>query len=275
MQSINNDKRKKVSHKLEKLISHGYELQNDFLMRKGFLRLGQNFKVLQITNGDELKALEILLNKKQKKINKIQNLIKEQTNFDLNTDENILGKNKGEIFKNKFRKNSKDKSDSIKLTDKLSEHTCKIFLDGNNMLFVREHIRKLCLKGNRKDAEEMLVKLSCEFIKQTSVKHLIVIFDQTDHIFTTNQISDDFLNLNLSKSFYTSEDYKNLNFILEVVSARPLYNTSDDYLVDISQSQDQDTSMYVTSDKGLQERLFSKGVKYIMSSGTWFRILKS
>jgi|LauGreDrversion4_2_1035121.scaffolds.fasta_scaffold428530_2 hypothetical protein len=258
------------NHKLAKIISHGYELQNDALMQNGFLRLGQNFKVLQITNGDVDKALEILKNKKEKKRNKIQNMIKEQINLEQIPEEIIY--TKGDYFKKKFGKNSKEKKHYNKLIQQVTEDTCKVFLDGNNMLFVREHIRKLCLKGRRKEAEEMLVRLSCEYINQTSVKHLIVIFDQTDQIFPSMEVSENFHKLDLSESYTTSSTF---NFTLEVISARPLFETSDDYLVSISQSQDNDSSLYVTSDEGLQERLFSNGVKYIMSSGTWFKLLKS
>jgi len=64
---------------------------------------------------------------------------------------------------------------------------------------------------------------------------------------------------------------------LKVCSARPDFNTSDDALVVWSEGKsalDFNSTLFVTSDRGLKIRLREKGAKLIMNSGTWFKVAK-
>ncbi len=273
-------KMKKMAQKLSTIVELGFQTQNEFLMQNGFLRLGQNLKVLQKCDGDQVKAFEILTGKKQKKIDRIKNQLSILTNDSKNTNhenslmyggDNFECKWKGRKYQKYKQINNFDNNGNL-LSEEIKENINKVFLDGNNMLFVHPPIRKLCIKGKRREAEELLVKHTCDFIKETYIKNIIVVFDETDFIIkptsTFESIFQDFSNYNL-----VTENY-NQNFSLEVISARPAFVTSDDLLVAVCEDQEKENTLFVTSDKGLQKRLYEKGVKEVMTSGTWFKFLK-
>jgi predicted RNA-binding protein with PIN domain len=129
-----------------------------------------------------------------------------------------------------------------------------LYLDGNNMLFVVPAIRSIVIRGgaNRKTAETRLAAVAQHFTAATASKALegtVLVFDNT-HL------------------EYSQE-------MLSVRSARPAFATSDDALVHWSAEHNNPKELLVvTSDRGLQDRLFEKGVP-VMKPGRWFKMVES
>mmetsp|Transcript_3338 Transcript_3338/g.4588 ORF Transcript_3338/g.4588 Transcript_3338/m.4588 type:complete len:311 (+) Transcript_3338:49-981(+) len=117
-----------------------------------------------------------------------------------------------------------------------------LYLDGNNMLFVLGPIRKLALQGKRAHAEFVLQCLAEEFTKKMGLTKCTLIYDNT------------------KKNVATA------SFV--VCSARPDFATSDDALVAWA-SEPEGKGLYVTSDRGLIERLAAVGSS-ICKPKQWF-----
>jgi len=139
------------------------------------------------------------------------------------------------------------------LTEEWNASTRHLYLDGNNMLFVVPAIRTIVIRGgsHRKTAETLLAAVAQHFASASASKGLegtILVYDNT-HL------------------EYSQE-------MLSVRSARPVFATSDDALVQWSTEHDNPKELLVvTSDKGLQERLFEKGVP-VMKPGRWFKMVE-
>ena len=97
--------------------------------------------------------------------------------------------------------------------------------------------------------------LAGKFGLRTNLKHLTLVYDSTKNVFLKNVEG---LELN-------------------VCSARPDFKTSDDALVVWSEgkSVNLNETLFVTSDRGLKDRLREKGAKLIMNSGRWFKIARN
>jgi rRNA-processing protein FCF1 len=138
------------------------------------------------------------------------------------------------------------------LTEEWNDGTRHLYLDGNNMLFVVPSIRQVVIRGRRQNAENLLSAVAQHFASASASKGLegtILVYDNT-HL------------------EYSQE-------LLSVRSARPTFATSDDALVQWSAEHSNPMELLVvTSDKGLQERLFEKGVP-VMKPGRWFKIVES
>jgi len=196
------------------------------------------------------------------------------------------------------------------LNDKLTNHWSpnfkSLYLDGNNMLFVDKGIRNLCLKGKQLLAHIILVKLSILFSINTELENLYIIFDSTDLYYSNFNDGTDIImenmkdmedgkyklteitnmdkadtnnttNTSITNNRILEEFINNLNnqkLKIKVLSAWPKYNIADDFLVDLSLNEDNQSTLFVSSDKELQGRLFNNGIKYIMGSGGYFNILK-
>ena len=223
----------------EEIIKLGYSLQNETLMSKGFTNPRLNLKVLTKSKGDILKALELI----QKKC-EIREL-KSKLRGDVSPDS---------MKKRHERENKKNLREEFKtwLLKEVKPNTKIVYLDGNNMFFVNSFIRKLCLNHKTKEAEILIGELAIEFGKIFGIDQLVLLFD------TTN---------NLSRTTIGSLKFS-------VCSASPNFKTSDDALVDWMDGSAHDDILIVTSDLGLQIRLKEKGVKMIMKTGCWFKILK-
>jgi len=233
------ERRKKIFEELETL---GYSSQNKILESKGFTKPKKNLKMLIKAKGDFEKALKKIKEHCEKK--QLRKLMKEE-----NTSEQ---KNDKKLEKEERQKIKEDLKSW--LLDEIKPGTKIAYLDGNNMLFVDENLRKLCLSHKRSEAERLLVDLAKEMGKICNLEEIIVIFDTTKNIY--NQ---------------TIGSLK-----LSVCSARPNFETSDDALVVWMDGLSAfDSTLIVTSDVGLQIRLKEKGVKMIMKSGPWFKILKA
>lgn len=119
----------------------------------------------------------------------------------------------------------------------------RLFLDGNNMLYVLGPIRGLALKRNTRGAELALEAIARAFTEKMQLEKCTLIFDDT------------------------SRKVDETNF--EVYSARPTFVTSDDSLVE---SAKKEKGVFVTSDRELIQRLEQQG-GIIVSPKTWFRFV--
>jgi len=160
-----------------------------------------------------------------------------------------------EKFMSFFNKDDKEtKEDKENLVKDWSKDITSVYLDGNNMLYVENMIRKVQLQCPN-NAEKILALLAGKFGLRANLKNLTLIYDSTKNIFTKN--------------------VEGLE--LKVCSARPDFNTSDDALVVWSEGksvQDFNSTLFVTTDRGLKIRLREKGAKLIMNSGRWFKIAR-
>jgi len=136
----------------------------------------------------------------------------------------------------------------------------RIYLDGNNMLFIEDSIRRLVLGKNRKRAEEILADIAYEFGLYLGAKFdIILVYDHSDWGVEKKIISEE------KSSEFT------------VLSASPKYKSSDDALVNWAQELGSDSvkkSLFVTSDRELQVRLSEAGASDIMKPGRWLKIVK-
>jgi len=121
------------------------------------------------------------------------------------------------------------------------------------MFFVDGYLRKLCLKGKSKETEKIIADLALELCKLLGIKECILVYDRTKNCYNVNTDS--------------------LKFT--VCSASPNFKTSDDALVEwmVGLSAPENV-LVVTSDKGLQIRLVEKGIKKLMKTGPFFKLLK-
>lgn len=116
-------------------------------------------------------------------------------------------------------------------------HITKLFLDGNNMLFLTHTLRALTLRQKSK-GEKVLSIIAQQFHEKMNLKTTHLCFDQGKS--SVRPLSNGF----------------------EVSSAKLLnYKIADDALVDMAKSQPhKGCCMFVTSDRELQQRLRALGV---------------
>jgi rRNA-processing protein FCF1 len=139
------------------------------------------------------------------------------------------------------------------LTEVWDDNTRHLYLDGNNMLFVVPAIRNIVIRGgsHRQTAETRLASLAQHFASASSPKGL----EATTLVYDNTPLE------------YSQE-------MITVRSARPSFATSDDALVQWSAEHGNPKELLVvTSDKGLQERLFERGVP-VMKPGKWFKVVE-
>jgi rRNA-processing protein FCF1 len=103
------------------------------------------------------------------------------------------------------------------------------------MLFIYDTLRKLVLGKKRKEADHLIINVFHTLHKEFKMNKTIVMFDDT-----------------------RVEESSSENF--SVLCARPKYNISDDYLVDLSKNGNE-TMLFLTSDAELRERLTQNGVQ--------------
>ncbi len=288
----------------KKIEETNFSEQNNFLLKCGFCNPKRKFKKLFEYDGNQDLALESLIKhnekqiirKEEKQMNCLQELEKQEfstrhqelvskgfTDPKLNL--RLLVKYKGDLNKvlNKIegnyekkqprnnvreglsiekiqnmsickevKKKFKEENGNI-CTKKIDSEINQMYLDGNNMLFVDEKLRKLCLSRRKSVSEKLIANLAIELGKKLGLEEIILIFDNSKNIYKTTIDS-----LNLC-----------------VVSAKPDYETSDDALVNWMEKKESfENILIVTSDIGLQSRLKDKGVKHIIKSGNWFKLVK-
>jgi rRNA-processing protein FCF1 len=127
-----------------------------------------------------------------------------------------------------------------------------VILDGNNMLFVNDIIRKECLSRHTKKGEIMLGNISFEYAKVVGLKDCLLVFDQTNQVY--------------------SKSSEGVQF--KVTSAYPEFKSSDDAFVEMAGGMNAELlskTLFVTSDRELSVRLKEKNVSYVMKSGEFIK----
>lgn len=143
------------------------------------------------------------------------------------------------------------------IQDLISQKKIKnIILDGNNMLFVDNVIRKLCLKKETKVGEALLAKIVFQYCISSSIPSSLLVFDNT-------------------KQVYSKESE---GVLLKVQSAYPEFESSDSAFkvwAGGMNAEELKAIVYVTSDRELTQRLKEKGVQYILKSGEFMKAAKA
>ena len=252
----------------------GFESQNQILLQNSFCKLSQNRKYLIQYQGDVQAIIQTLNEKKNKGGSKIgmdlEGKEEEPYNRHLRNDQhskianNVEKQSEEEFIPFEPRKVKEPRKDYSVLTDlnNFNEWPTdieRVYLDGNNMLYVDDNIRKLSIGRSKKKAEKIITELVVNFSREQRVPTVILIFDNTSQ--TSNQ------------KLQTEQGVVDFS----VRSARPSFNDSDDALVDWAGNLNDDVkkSLFVTSDRGLQLRLLEKGVTQIMKPKKWFSFVKA
>ncbi|CAF1280086.1 unnamed protein product [Rotaria sordida] len=123
----------------------------------------------------------------------------------------------------------------------------KVYLDGNNMMFVVDSLRRLCLNRAGKKTERALGEIASAWNEQMHIPYIELIFDSTRQL---DQIGT-----------------------VKVTSAQPNYRTTDDMLVDIArQPENREKNKHtiiVTSDRALATLLQREGC-LLVKPYNWF-----
>jgi len=168
-------------------------------------------------------------------------------------------------------KKSKGNNDSTNLIKKKKEnflvcpnnqlpsHIQRIYLDGNNMMFFECKLRNLFENHKRKEADQVLADIAFKYAELLEKVEFILVYDRTT--------------LNITKKI-TSES-KTSDFL--VLSAFPDYQSTDDALVDWAEKLGESVknTLFVTSDKKLQDRLYRIEASSIMKPQRWMKMVRS
>ncbi|CAF2867991.1 unnamed protein product [Rotaria sp. Silwood2] len=123
----------------------------------------------------------------------------------------------------------------------------QVYLDGNNMMFVVDSLRRLCLNRSGKKTERALGEIASAWNEQMHIPYVELIFDSTHQL---DQIGT-----------------------VKISSAQPKYRTTDDMLVEITQQPENHEknkrTIIVTSDRGLAALLQHEGC-LVVKSYNWF-----
>ena len=230
---------------LENIKELGFEAQNERLYHLGFTKLSRNLKYLKLYNGD---IDQILAHFESK--DKIRKESEREP------------KKHHEYRKDRKERAPREDSPALELKE-LTEwpaHIRTLYLDGNNMLFVEDAIRKLVLGRKNKLAEQVLAELALEFAKVIGTFNVILIYDSTNQISTQDAVAQNGNTIKFS-----------------VVSSTPEFTNSDDALVAWSEKLGDKVGecFFVTSDRGLQVRLSQNGVENISKTKRWFNLVRS
>ena len=182
----------------------------------------------------------------------------------------------------------------------LSKGFSKIIIDGNNMMFVTDTLRKNTLHGKRKQSEKLLSLAALAFSQLVGVT-TEVIFDTTQLPKKTFNLDEtprpSAMNYKSSVPEFTTEVAKMakdfpvigvpINFTdgtyVLVSSARPEFATTDDKLISWARANQQELApsglknsdvIVVSSDRALAGELYSLGVSLI-KPGNWIALFAS
>ena len=210
--------------------------------------------------GEQFDIDKFRIAKKDFKNKRREQRISERNKYSSGIKENNYYK---ETYGNKIQKENnksilfENKTESTKEIEKkiANNEISYLYLDGNNMLFVDGSIRNDCLNKKRNNGELKLSNLVFEFMKKTNTTGCLV-FDRTNQVF--NKESD--------------------GVFLKVISAYPEFESSDDAFKVWAGGLDAtklNSSLFVTSDRELKEKLIEKGVGFVLKSGEFFHLLKN
>lgn len=173
--------------------------------------------------------------------------------------EEISNKKRSSHWDSEKKRNKKKRNGETLETESVEEHDLPfsevrtIYLDGNNMLYIEKEMRDYAISGrNRVHAERMLANLVLSYC----------------------QTSTDEINFKLMFDATSFHGYTDTHF--EIICARKMgFSIADDALVHISEVNPdiRDTTLFVTSDKELIERLKSLG-SFVMKPKDFLRKTK-
>jgi hypothetical protein len=254
-----------------------------FLFNKGFSHVGENLRCLLENDKDKDKALLAVVERNKVKIEKKLKILEQfekGERKDYSSDEKEQrrkekkDKKEQRLLEKGERKESgkKEYLDKEKLQTEVQPDLKTLILDGNNMLFADDDIRKLALKGKRREAEKLLVHLALEYAKAANIDELTVIYDVTKLSFDWSKLSS---SDELVKEGIVNETNKHIK--LRVSSANPRFTNSDDALVAMAGELSKDEltrKLFITSDRELMKRLDDVGSQ-VMKTGVWFKIARA
>jgi len=145
------------------------------------------------------------------------------------------------------------------MIDFFSERFTKIYLDGNNMMFIENQIRALVLnRKKRTEGEQILANIASNFTH------------------TINSRNEEFQTMLM---FDASNLHGMIDQNMEIISAQKIgFGIADDALVslmdNIFEIDEKAKHLFVTSDKELQQRLQLKGAS-IMTPGSFLKCVKN
>ncbi|KAL4490370.1 hypothetical protein ABPG72_002580 [Tetrahymena utriculariae] len=136
----------------------------------------------------------------------------------------------------------------------------KLYLDCNNCFFLESNFLKLAKNGNYKQIEQKIATL-LNFFQSCygSQIQVVLVFDNSKLVKDEKACAE-----------FVSQHFKMIN-------ARPEFYIADDAFVHFASKEsldDQNSILYVTSDRLLQARLVEQNAKKIMTSKCFFNIMK-
>ena len=229
-----NQRKVTIINEIEKL---GYMSQHNYLVANGFANLKKNLKYLKKFDGDQDKTLQFIIAKKAPNQEKSSASTPEDESL-----EDDFSKEISSGFQTNWPKNVE-----------------YFYLDGNNLLFVDNFIRNMAIKKKRRnEAERVFARLVLKFVEIKNIKNTILVFDKTCY-----------------KERISLSNKNDETLMFEVESANPKFFNSDDALVFwASENKNLEGSLFVTSDKGLEQRLLKRGARNIMKTKIFFKILQ-
>jgi len=117
----------------------------------------------------------------------------------------------------------------IENRDDWPENIEQVYLDGNNMMFVVDSLRRLCLNRNSKTTERAIAEIAATWNEQMQIANVDLIFDSTRQLDSVGSV--------------------------RVSSAQPQYKTTDDMLIEIARRNQNQRTVVVTSDRALSAQV--------------------
>ncbi|CAF1501804.1 unnamed protein product, partial [Didymodactylos carnosus] len=115
----------------------------------------------------------------------------------------------------------------------------QVYLDGNNMMFVIDSLRRLCLNRHGKKTEQIIGQIASAWNEKLQIPHVNLIYDSTKQVETIGTVN--------------------------IQSAQPKYKTTDDMLVDLAKQNHgkNEHTIVVTADRALAAQLKNEGCQLV------------
>lgn len=235
---------------LSDLKSLNFSSQNNCLLSNGYSDLSKNLKYLKKFSGDPEKVIQYYKSKTSSQQISSSSSIS-------NSDEDINLTYVSKQIECEQISNPDHKKTLPLISSELPKLVQFLYLDGNNLLYVDEQIRRVCLT-RKSEAERLFAKLILNFSEKKNIRNTLILFDKTNY-----------------KERLVLNNEKGENLIFEVESASPRFKNSDDALVHwAGLSNNVEETVFVTSDRKLIDRLGKKGAKGIIKTKDFFKIVQ-
>jgi hypothetical protein len=199
----------------QEIQSLGYETQLKALIELGFVRLSQNRRYLKEFEGN-LERVKNALNERQTKREKKEKSEIEGEEKQKKVKRERKHKNPEQPKKERKPREPKEVKPQVQCVEyeEIPSTIQRVYLDGNNMLFVEGSIRGLTLNRKRKAAEHVIADIAQRHAELCNRFETVLVYDQT------------------SWSLDAKVGSGNQTYSFTVLSASPKYDSSDDALVD-------------------------------------------